>query len=181
MTNNFSAGSRDHDAECGAFNGASQNAITLFRPPEGRLRKESFFTEISGLVSRRDITSYRCHRPEDDASGTRRGQDRSQDRPVAQTLDACAKSRRTRKRCRSFWPAIRQSRHAGLSQHHHQSPRGRDRGTTANTFDYSGTGTLTHGVLASGLSKFGDNAKSVVCWVMHSKGLLRPCEAKYFG
>lgn len=41
--------------------------------------------------------------------------------------------------------------------------------STANTYDYTGTGNLCLAAMNTACAKFGDRASDIVCWVVHSK------------
>ena len=41
--------------------------------------------------------------------------------------------------------------------------------STANTYDYTGTGDVCLAAMNTAASKFGDRASDIACWVMHSK------------
>ena len=156
-----------------AFNQSSANAIQLV-PQElkGNYEKESFFTQISSLVTRRDVTSVST--VTDIKMAQAEHVDVKVNRkigPVAQTLDAFRKiavdpqemsfilGQQTGKAVAlDYLNSAVKSLVAGLGNV-----------ATTNAYDYSATGTMTHGVMATGLSKLADNAKSIICWVMHSK------------
>lgn len=155
-----------------AFNAASLNTIQLVpQRRKGNYEQESFFLEIASLVSRRDTTSTSDATDIAMTQGEFVGVKLNRKiGPVAQTLDAFKKisldpqemsflvGQQTAKAVTvDYLTSTVKALVASLG------------GQAAVCYDYSGSGTLSHGVLASGLSKFGDAAKSVVCWVMHSK------------
>jgi hypothetical protein len=155
-----------------AFNEASLNAIQLVpQILKGNYEKESFFTEISGLVSRRDVTSVAAATDIAMAQAEHASVKLSRKiGPVAQTLDAFHKISMDPQEM-SF--ILGQQFGKGVTLDYlNETVKALVAalgGQSAVTFDYSGTGTLTHGVLAQGLSKFGDNASNIIAWVMHSK------------
>lgn len=154
------------------FNEASGNTMQLVpQAVKGNFERESFFSEIAGLVSRRDVTSVAAVTDIKMAQGEH--VDVKIDRkigPVAQTLDAFRKiavdpqemsfilgQQFGKATTVDYLNTAIKSLVAALSSQ------------TSQLFDYTATGTLTHTALASGLAKMGDNAKSILCFVMHSK------------
>lgn len=155
------------------FNEASANAIQLV-PQEikGNFERESFFTQITGLVSRRDVTSV--------ASATDTAMTQNEEvgvkinrkiGPVANTLDSWRKIAQDPEEMSfilgqqigkavtlDYVNTIVKALVAALGNV-----------TSTNAYDYSGTGTMTHNVLAAGLAKMGDYANNIVAFVMHSK------------
>jgi len=106
MTNNFRRAHGDHDAECGRVQRRVAECITLFGPPEGRLRKESFFTKSQTGEPTRYHIGIRCT----DLKMTQAEHAAVKiDRkigPGRQTLDAWRKIAQDAQEIRSFWPAI---------------------------------------------------------------------------
>lgn len=155
-----------------AFNGASRNTIRLVTSRlKGDYQKESFVKEIASLITRRDVTSVSAatdlKMEQNEIAGVKINRKIG---PVANTRDSFRKIAED-PQVFSFllgqqWgkavmvdqvnTALKGCA-AALSQ------------TSNVVYDYSGTGTVTHGVLATGLSKFGDNSKNILCWIMHSK------------
>jgi len=154
-----------------AFNGASQNAIRLVpRRLKGDYEQESFMKEVSGIVSRRDITSVA------DASDLKLEQDElvgvklnRKIGPVTQSRDAFRKIAQD--------PATfsfilgQQWGQAVMVDYVDSAVRSAVAalGGQLSLRTLDGGNTLTHTILATGLSKFGDAQKNVICWVMHSK------------
>lgn len=157
-----------------AFNAASNGAIRLVaRALKGHYEKESFFKDISGLISRRDITSVSAAT---DLAMTQ-GEFVSvkvnrKIGPAAQTIDAFRK--------------------AGLSPQEMSFSLGKmigDRklkdyintailsaetaldGQSALKVDKSAASptTLTHQWLVAAMALLGDSAQNIRAWVMHSK------------
>lgn len=155
------------------FNGASQNAIRLVaKERKGDYNKESFFKDISTLVSRRDPSSVAgatiLPMTQDEMIGVKIHRKIG---PVEQTLDAWRKLGEDGQRAMSFklGQMVGDKKlqdyintavltvEAALENY----------GAAAN-FDGSAA-TLKHSVLVSTMAKFGDAAQRIVCFVMHSK------------
>lgn len=153
------------------FNAASQGTI-LVRPRriKGDYEQESFVPEIASLISRRDITSI--------ASATDLKMTQLEKvgvkvnrkiGPVAQTLDAFRKIARDPQ---TFSLLLGQQYGKAVLVDYVDTSIKAAVAALANQADvlYDGTaGEMTHSTLAAGLAKFGDNAKNIKCWVMHSK------------
>jgi len=158
--------------ETNAFNAASRNAIRMSTQSLiGDYRKDAFFASISSLISRRDVSSLA-------AADTL---DLTQSEivsvklnriigPVVKTLDALKKIASSPAEMSyvlgqqiakavmvDMLNSATRALVAALSQN------------TALTYDYSGTGTVSHTVLATGKGKMGDAMNRILCWVMHSK------------
>lgn len=161
------------DQRIDLFNAATRGGITLTSgTTPGDFSKTSFFNRVSGLVDRRDPTDYttsvssleivealqtavkvgayakpvnispgmwRWIGTDPTAAGIRVGQQAAED-ALADMLNT------------SIAAAV-----AALNQE----------GT--NVYDYSATGTLTHGAMVLGSAKMGDAYEKIVCSVMHSK------------
>jgi hypothetical protein len=161
------------DQRIDLFNTATRGGILLTSGTNpGDFAHKSFFNRVSGLVARRDPTDYttpvssleisealetsvkvgayakptnispglwRWIGTDPIAAGIRVGQQAAED-ALADMLNTSIAA---------FVGAINQE------------------GT--NVYDYSGTGTLTHGAMMSGASKMGDAFEKIVCNVMHSK------------
>jgi hypothetical protein len=156
------------------FNGASKNAIKLVaKDRKGDYNKESFFKDISTLISRRDTTSVAAATilpmQQDEVIGVKVHRKIG---PVEQTLDAWRKLGEDGQRAMSFklGQMVGERKMKDYINTAILAVEGALEfyGATAN-FDYSGTGTINHGALVKGLAKFGDAAERLVCWVMHSK------------
>lgn len=157
-----------------AFNGASQNAIRLVaRELKGHYEKESFLEDISGLITRRDITAVTT------ATDTAMTQDEfvsvkinRKIGPVAQTIDAWRKiGADAREMSFKLGQMIGERQMKDYLNTGLIGVEAALEGQTALVTDKTGASpdTLTHGHLVSALAKMGDNAGAVVAWVMHSK------------
>ena len=162
------------DQNLNVFNAASANTIILqSRLIRGNYEYESFLEDISGVVTRRDVTSVSA--PGD--------LDWTQDEfvsvkinrkigPVAKTLDS--------------WKKIGQNadefsfKMGQLAQREKMKDmintaliavEAAIQGQSALNFDATGLSpdTATHGHLVSALAKFGDASQKVRCWVGYSK------------
>lgn len=155
------------------FNNASRGAIQLV--PQrliGDYEKESFFKSLgSGLVSRRDTTSV--------ASATDTALTMGENvavklnrkiGPVAQTLDAL---RKIGKDNGEISLVLGQQLGQAVALDYLNTALLAACPAFAQTYAYDAsaeaTPTMTHTILVNGLSKYGDAANNVVCWVMHSK------------
>lgn len=138
----------------------------------GDYAKESFFKNISSLVSRRDTTSVSAATAlpltMDEIISVKLNRKIG---PVDQTYDAFAKIAMSMSpeefsvllggmvgkamQVEMLNSALRAARAALVNQ--------------ANVFYDAATATLTTAHLVSGLAKFGDAASNIVAWVMHSK------------
>lgn len=158
-----------------AFNAASNNTIIL--QPErllGDYEKESFIKTISGLISRRNITSV---------SGATdiavvQGENVSvkinrKIGPVAQTLDAFRKiGESVDPQTLSFMLGEQVGKAIMVDYINAAVSAGKAalaQSGSAVLHDYSATGTITHGQMVVGMSKMGDKAAELAAWVMHSK------------
>lgn len=154
-----------------AFNGASRNTIRLVpRRLKGDYEKESFVKEVSGLITRRDVESV------SDAADLKLEQGEligvkinRKIGPVAQTRDAF---RKIGTDPATFSFLLGQQWGAAVAVDYVNSAV-RAAVAALSTVDVltleKTTATMTHSILAETLSKFGDNAKNILCWVMHSK------------
>ncbi|ARO24750.1 hypothetical protein TAL182_CH03004 [Rhizobium sp. TAL182] len=158
------------------FNAASNGAIVLTTTEKaGDYEYESFFKSISGLISRRDTTST------SDATALKMTQDEfirvklnRKIGPVDQTRDSF----------RKIFARYDEEEFSGILGEQIAVAQQLDMlnagllaaraalvnvssGALMHTIASSGTVTTTG--LVDGLSKFGDRAERVVCWVMHSK------------
>jgi hypothetical protein len=158
--------------ETNIFNEASRGAIRLVTQAKlGDFAKESFFQTISGLVSRRDISSVSAagdlDLTSDEIASVKINRKIG---PVLKTLDALRKIGSSEAELsfvlgQQFAKAVAvdmvnsaiRALVAALSQN------------SALLYDYSGTGKMTHTVLSNGKGKFGDAMGKIACWVMYSK------------
>lgn len=157
-----------------AFNGASRNAIRLVTQAlEGQYSKEAFFTDVSGLISRRDVTSVAT------AAGLKLTQDEvisvkvnRKIGPVETTLDAIRKISGSQQEI-SFMLGrmIGEKKMQDYLNTGILACSAALEGQSAIIYDATGqsTKTMTTAHLVSGLAKFGDMAERIVAWVMHSK------------
>ena len=156
-----------------AFNEASRGALRLITQAHiGDYREESFIQDFSAsLVTRRDTTSVSA------ATDTAMTQDifravklSRKLGPVAQTLDAWRKiGRDASAQSFAFGRASGPAIAADMLNTTIKALVAAIGNVAALVHDFTATGTLTHGALVTGLSKFGDAADRLVCWVMHSK------------
>lgn len=155
------------------FNAASANTIQLV-PQEikGNFERESFFAQINGLVSRRDVTSVAgvndIPMTQNEEVGVKINRKIG---PVANTLDSWRKIAQDPEEM-SF--ILGQQIAKGVTVDYVNTVikalvAALGNVASTNAYDYSATGTINHNVLAAGMSKLGDNAKSIAAFVMHSK------------
>ena len=157
-----------------AFNAASRNAIRLVPTRhKGEYEKESFIKEIANLVTRRDPTSVAAATDLKLEQGESVGVKINRKiGPVAQTLDAFRKISAD-PRVFSFLLGQQTAKAVTVDQVNVgiNALAAAIGNVSALKLDKSGANpaTLTHGYLAAVLAKFGDAAKNIICWVMHSK------------
>jgi hypothetical protein len=158
--------------ETEVFNAASRNAIRLVTQNKlGDYEKQSFFTSISSLVSRRDISSL------DDASDLDLVQSELASvklnrilGPIKKTLDSLKKIGSSQ--AEMSFVLGQQIAKAVLVDMVNSGIRALVASmsqTTAIVHDYSGTGEITHTQLSVGKGKLGDAMNRILCWVMYSK------------
>lgn len=160
------------EQETAAFNAASNGCIVL-RPLAhmGDYLKETFFSVISGLVSRRDTTSVAAATDlplaDNEIVGVKLNRKIG---PVANTLDSFRKIARDPV---EFSFLLGQQIAKGIMVDYVNSAVRAGNAALGNvaalTHDYAATGTLTHGQMVVGMSKLGDAGNRIGCWVMHSK------------
>lgn len=157
-----------------AFNAASQGAIRLGTVSRrGDYSQQAFFKAISGLVSRRDTTSISS------ASDLPVTQDEwisvklnRKIGPVAQTRDAFRKIMAGMTDQEMSFIVGEQAAKAMQVEMLNTALRGGRaalNNQSAVKYTIPTNGTLNTAGLISGLSKFGDAANQIICWVMHSK------------
>lgn len=154
------------------FNGLSNNAIRLL--PEalkGDYEQGSFVTEISNLITRRDLTSTAAVTDLAMQMGEYVGVKINRKiGPIAHTVDAF---RKIAEDPAIFSLILGQQFGKGILLDYVKAATKSATAALANVaavlHDYSGTGAITTAELATGLSKFGDGASQIKCWVMHSK------------
>lgn len=161
------------DQRIDLFNAATRGGMTLTSGTNpGDFAKKSFFNRVSGLVARRDPTDFstpvssleivealqlsvkvgayakpvnispsmwRWIGTDPVAAGIRVGQQAAED---------------------ALADMVNTSIAAFVAAHVQEG---------TNVYDYSGTGTLTHGAIVSGSAKMGDGFEKIVCTVCHSK------------
>jgi len=154
-----------------AFNEASRGALRLVPGAhEGHYQKESFLKRIASFVTRRDITSVAAATDLAMTQGENvRVKINRKIGPIAQTLDAWRKIGRD-----PSTMSLILGQMVGqevLEDYVRTAIKGVTAAIRANTaMVVADTGAIiTHADLATGLSKFGDQAGKIVCWVMHSK------------
>lgn len=154
------------------FNGASNGTIQLVAQRlKGHYDKDSFFKAISGLTSRRDISSVAAATDLKLEQGETIGVKINRKiGPVANTLDAFRKIASDPSEM-SF--ILGQQTGAAVAVDYANSAIRAIKAALANIaalkYDHSGTGTLTHNALVSGMAKMGDAGERISCWIMHSK------------
>lgn len=156
------------------FNAASAGALRLVpRRLKGEYEKESFIKSISGLVSRRDVTSV--------SSATDLGMTQGEivgvkiNRkigPVANTLDSFRKIARDPQEF-SFLLGQQWGQAVAVDYINTAISAVEAALSGVAALNYDATGetikTLTHSHLVNGMAKMGDAANRITCWVMHSK------------
>lgn len=159
------------------FNAASNGCIRLVTAmKQGHYENESFFKELTSLVSRRDITSVASVTDTAMTQGEMvRVKLNRKIGPVAQTLDAFRKI--------SLDPGEmsfilgQQTGQAIALDYLNTALKATDAalsGVAAVTFDASAQASpdrskLDHTNLVRAMAKFGDASNRIACWVMHSK------------
>lgn len=167
--------------ETNAFNGASANAIRLVNLASlGNFREESYFSQISSLISRRDITSTSDATDNPLASDVMKHVKVNRKLgPIANTIDSLKKIGISNERM-SFLVGQQAAKAklvdwldtlllcgvTALSKTTSGGPTG-----NGSFLDLSGSAsnTLTYARLIQGLKLMGDAGKDTVAWVMHSK------------
>lgn len=156
-----------------AFNAASNGSIVMTTASKrGDYEYNAFFKSISGLASRRDTTSVSA------ATDLALTQDEfirvklnRKIGPVANTRDSFRKimARYTQTEFTDII-AEQASKAQQLDMLNSVLRAGRAALAAQSDVLYDGTaGTMSTATLVNGLSKFGDAADRIVCWVMHSK------------
>jgi hypothetical protein len=158
------------------FNGASNNSIRLVvEALKGQYAQESFFKNIVGAVARRDVTSVSAvtdqKLTQDELVSVKLNRKIG---PVANTLDAFRKIQASDDdQALSFLLGTQFAKDVQVDYLNTAlTALVASTGVSASTkIDVSatGAGTMTTDALVSGLALFGDAARNIVCWVMHSK------------
>lgn len=157
-----------------AFNAASRGAIRLVpNALKGHYSKNAFFKDISGLVSRRDITSTASVTPlamtQDEVIGVKINRKVG---PVSNTLDSVIKAGLTEEEASRLFGVLagqhkmRDMLNTGLIalETAIQSVTAMNLSITGETVKTANTSALQRT-----LAKMGDQSQQVVCWVTHSK------------
>ena len=139
----------------------------------GEYAKESFFKNISSLVTRRDTTSVSAATDlaatMDEIISVKLNRKVG---PIAQTLDAFRKVQLAAgEDSLSFLigTQIAKAMEVDMLNSAIRAGRAALANQSSVTYDYSATGTMATTALVSGLAKFGDAANRISAWVMHSK------------
>lgn len=159
-------------AMLGGSNGAISITGNFLR---GDYKKESFYKKISSLVTRRDVTStstatdlavtqgeqisVKCHRKIGPV-----GQTESAWKQIGETPEKLSFVVGEQAADDVLAEKLNTALGAAVGALYHMG--------SAVTYDgtlTSPSATLTHGMLAGGLAKFGDASSRIVAWVMHSK------------
>lgn len=155
------------------FNGASRNTLQLVQKElKGDYNKESFLQDIATLITRRDTTSVSgvtdLPMTQEELVGVKINRKIG---PVANTLDSwrkIAKDQREmsfklggmigERKMKDYVNTIIMAVEAALEAQ-----------IATNGYDFTGTGTITHGALNTAMSKLGDQSSRIVAFIMHSK------------
>ena len=154
-----------------AFNAASSGCIRLMTAiKRGNYEQEAFLKKVSGLVSRRDLSSVSA--ATDIALVTDEMVSVKINRkigPVAQTMDSWRKIGQDPATI-SFLLGQQVAPDIQADYLNSAIRAVRASITAVAALNYDGTaGTLSFASLVAGLALFGDAASRIVCWVMHSK------------
>jgi hypothetical protein len=157
--------------ETNAFNAASRNAIRLSTQSLiGDYAKNAFFLSTASLISRRDTGSLaaadQLDLAQDEIASVKINRMIG---PVVKTLDALKKIASSQ--AEFSFVLGQQIAKAVMVDMLNNAIRATVAALVQNTsllYDYSGTGGMTHSVLATGKGKMGDAASRIICWVMHS-------------
>lgn len=160
----------------GVLNEGSRGAIRLIpRSLKGDYSKAAFFKDVSSLVSRRDTTSVAAATDlaltQDEVISVKLNRKVG---PVAQTLDAIKKAGLSEAEAsRAFGQLAGERKIRDMVDAAIRSVGAAIQATSAMVSDVSvTTGTripASPGRLNTALSKMGDSAQDVVCWVTHSR------------
>lgn len=158
-----------------AFNAASQNAVRLVtRSVLGDFERESFLKSTASLISRRDITATTTVADNNLSAAEMIGVKINRRLgPVTQSRDAFRKIGVSPE---EFSYMLGQQSGPAIAIDYVNLAIGAVRAAiqgAGSALQYNATGdsvvTLNHTAMVHGLSKFGDRAARIVCWVMHSK------------
>jgi hypothetical protein len=157
-----------------AFNEASRGAIRLVpNALKGHYSKNAFFKDISGLITRRDITSVAAVTPlamtQDEVIGVKINRKVG---PVSNTIDSLVKVGMTEEEAsRAFGKLAGEHKMRDMLNTAMIAVEAAIQSVSANNYDVTGLTTKTANTLAlqGALNKMGDASQNVVCWVMYSK------------
>lgn len=161
-----------------AFNAASRGAIRLVTDyTKGDFDYNSFFQNISGLVSRRTTTGSAALATVADTPLSQgemvKVKVNRKIGPVANTLDAFKKIQKGPfdEDALNFAVGVQSAKAMQVEMLNTalRALRAALNAQTSVKYTVPSSGTLTTQGLVNGLAKFGDNADKIVCWVMHSK------------
>jgi hypothetical protein len=157
------------------FNSASNNSIRLVtRSILGNYERESFLKSTAGLIQFRDVTSQAS------LTDTSLGQDEMVGVKVNRTIGPVAQNRDSFRKMGvssdEFSFLLGQQIGPSIATDYINTAIGSVRAAIINqaaALQYDATAdtpnTLSHTALVNGMSKFGDRASRLVCFVMHSK------------
>lgn len=155
------------------FNEKSQGALALIRKDAlGDYEKRSFITQLTGLITHRDLTSTSAATPVKLEMDEFISVKLARKTLVEQTLDSWRKiAKDDREMSFIIGEIVAKNKIADYLEAIIASTVAAMKIVTANVVDLSGETipTLTADHLANGLSLMGDQANQVVAWVMHSK------------
>lgn len=155
------------------FNEHSNGALALIRKDAlGDYEKQSVITQLSGLITRRDLTSTSAATPVKLEMDEFISVKLARKTLVEQTLDSWRKiAKDEREMSFIIGEIVAKNKIADYLEAVIASTVAAMKIVTANVFDATGetTKTLTADHLANGMSKMGDQANQIVAWVMHSK------------
>jgi hypothetical protein len=158
------------EQQTNVFNEASKGSVRLMTVRrKGDYEKESFFKNISSLVTRRDVTATTSatavKAEQDEIIGVKLNRKIG---PVDQTIDSMRKIASNE---REFSFLIGQQVGKAMAVDMADSAFRAIAAALSNitTLSHTVGGTLTHSALVTGMSKRGDAGSDVVAWVMHSK------------
>lgn len=158
----------------GVFNEGTRGAIRLVpRALKGHYGKDAFFKDVSGLVSRRDITSVAAVTDlaltQDENISVKLNRKVG---PVAQTIDAMKKAGLDEASAsRAFGALAGERKMKDMVNAAILALETAISGVAANNLDITGetVKTANTDALRRVLAKMGDASQSVVCWLSHSK------------
>ncbi len=157
-----------------AFNESSRGAIRLIpNALKGHYSKNAFFKDISGLVTRRDITSVASVTPiamtQDEMIGVKVNRKVG---PVSNTLDSIIKAGMTEEEAsRAFGKLAGEHKMRDMLNTGLIALETAIQSVTVMNLDITGetTKTSSTAALQRAKAKMGDNGEKIVCWVSHSK------------